>query len=491
MTTPAPELRRLVDRLMNGEAFSRTEMARLEELLEAPDALAYYLSVTSQEGLMPEAIAAAEPPVSTRKSFPAIPARILFQAAAAGAILATGWQIGARRAVPKPAAAAEVSAARITGLMGVDWKEGHEPDLLADGSSAGRLTFQSGLVEVTYASGVRVTLEGPADFTVKDAASGRLDAGKLVASVPKGAEGFRVDYAKGNVVDLGTEFVMDARKDGSLELGVLDGKVDLNLPGENPRRLLVNQAVLHGNDPGEQVRAIPLNRSKFVRRLPARDFRWNLASLSPKTVEFDVTHLIWKASNYRAIFKWINGKDGMTIRDVALYRDGERVASDDHSGKTGTLNNVSENIYQLDLGRDDYRRGRWKIRATLEPLARTPNLVGPVQSEGILQFEEGLASHAGPEDFIGRWCYYHLGNRYVREFHPDGTMTFEINGARVTRNFAGSRWRVENGVLISTLPETSPKNLDERHVLRDARTLIFVSQPYDNAVKLDDEAAGK
>ncbi|BCU78851.1 FecR domain-containing protein [Luteolibacter sp. LG18] len=484
LPSPNPELRQLVDRLMDGETLARTEMARLEELLESPDALAYYLSVTSQEGLMPEAIAGAEPPQAVSRPVRRFPFGIVLQAAAACAIFAIGWRLGHHQPETKavdPAA----PAARITGLMGVEWKSGQEPDLLGRGGSAKRLSFQSGLVEVTYGSGVRVTLEGPADFTVNDATSGKLDAGKLVASVPKGAEGFRVDYAKGNVVDLGTEFAMDARNDGSLELGVLDGKVDLNVPGDAPRRLMVNQAVLHGSDSAEPVQAIPLDREKFVRRLPARDFRWSMDSFDPKQLEIDVTHLIWKGSSYRAIFKWINGKDAIVVRNVGLFCDGELVAKDFHTGSTGELRNVNDNVYRLDLKPADFRRGRWTIRASIDPYARGAGITGPVHSEGILQFEEGMATSAGPSNFIGSWSYYHAGRHYVRSFMPDGTIQLASDNVVTPESFKGSHWTVTDGVLEVDVPGLP--GVVEQHVLRDAKTLIFITNPYDNAVRVEDK----
>jgi len=484
VSPPSPELRRLVDRLMEGEPLARTEMARLEDLLESPEALAYYLSITSQEGLMPEAVAAAETATPGAKRRRILPFRQLIQAVAASVIFFIGWKIGTTGSSTRdqPAPVVESRPARITGLMGVEWNAGEEPDLLSRAATARRLSIRSGLVEVTYASGVRVTLEGPADFTVNDTTSGKLDAGKLVASVPKGAEGFRVDYAKGNVVDLGTEFAMDARNDGAMELGVLDGKVNLNLPGEAPRPLLVNQSIVHGGSGDEPVQAIPFDREKFVRRLPARDFRWDMTSFSPKTLEFDVSHLIWKGSRYRAIFKWIHGQDAIVVRDVALYCDDKLVVGDSHTGSTGILQHVHDNRYQLDLPPQEFRRGRWTIRATIEPMERlSPNITGPVLSQGILQLEEGLVTTANPADFIGKWSYYALGRRYVREFHADGTVSLSVEGQAIPEAFEGSRWTVENGVLRATVPDQAAV---EEHVLRNPDTLIFTSRPYDNATRM-------
>jgi hypothetical protein len=44
--------------------------------------------------------------------------------------------------------------------------------------------------------------------------------------------------------------------------------------------------------------------------------------------------------------------------------------------------------------------------------------------------------------------------------------------------FVGSRWEVRDGVLKVWIPE---RGAYECHVLRDADTLVFTSNPYDNA----------
>jgi hypothetical protein len=201
-----------------------------------------------------------------------------------------------------------------------------------------------------------------------------------------------------------------------------------------------------------------------------------------------VTHLVWKPAKYRTIFKWISGPDAVTIRDVRLLRDGKLVAADDHAGSTGVLRYVSNNIYALDVHPGSYSRGRWTITARIETLSREGgNLADadlPIDSRGILQFEEGLVTGAGPDQFTGRWTYRHMGQSFVREFHPDGSVSLEQNGIKDADSWVNSRWTVENGVLDVSIPK---RRLVERHVLRDAGTLIFTSNPYENAVKIPAE----
>lgn len=482
---PTPELRKLIDRLLAEGGLGRVETSRLEELLKDKDALRYYSEVMSQEAMMAEALAGIEVEEPKLLRFPVKAAA--FAAAAASVVFAVGFFAG--RSADKPAlvTAPKASAVQVTGLMGVEWEKAGAPVLISGGVAAERVAFRSGLVELTYGNGVRVTLEGPADYSVMSPTSGNLANGKLVAYVPPGAEGFSVDYAKGKVVDLGTEFAMDVSADGTTELGVFDGEVELHLPGEKPRPLFQSQAVLHDSTSERALRAIPLDREKFVRRLPARDFRWSVTSASEQEIEFDVTHLIWKPSQYRAIFKWVDGRDAILVSNVELRLNGVPIASDLHEGATGALKLVRDNLYRLNLDSEKFARGRWTLHATVKAYPRLDEMAGytgPVESQGILQFEEGLVSKATEKDFIGRWGYHFLGKHFIREFHPDGSVSLTRDGAPYKDAFVGSTWEMEDGVLKVWIPD---QQAFENHVLRDADTLIFTCNPYDNAGKMREE----
>lgn len=477
--TPKPELRKLIDRLLADGGLGKVETSRLEELLKDRDALRYYTEIMAQESMMVEALEGIE---GTRKTV-RFPVKSLALAAAACVVFGLGFFSGREKAGPPRVVDRNGRHVQVTGLMGVEWGAGGAPEFVAGSVTAERVVFRSGLVELTYASGVRVTLEGPADFSVTNATSGNLADGKLVAYVPPGAEGFTVDYAKGKVVDLGTEFAMDV-KGAKAEVGVFDGEIELHLPGEKPRALFKDQAVIHNGGIEKRLRAVPLDREKFVRRMPARDFRWEMTSPESREVEFDVTHLIWKPSNYRGIFKWMEGHDAIVIRKVELRRDGKPVTGDFHEGVTGNLLLVRDNVFNLDVKPEDFARGRWMLHVTMEAYPRSEDMVEdnlPVASLGLLQFEEGLVSTATAADFVGRWGYYHLGSYYVREFHSDGRLDLFLNGEARPQAFEGLRWEVVDGVLKIGVP--TEKNVYERHVLRDRNTLIFMSNSYGNATR--------
>ena len=135
--------------------------------------------------------------------------------------------------------------AAVTDLIGVEWAEGQTQIKLGDEISPRRLNFVNGTVFLTYKQGVVVAIEGPADLELVAKDHAILHEGQLVAYVPEGAEGFRVSTDAANIVDLGTEFGVTARQDGSSDVIVFDGEVELapkNASQADQRRVVAGLA---------------------------------------------------------------------------------------------------------------------------------------------------------------------------------------------------------------------------------------------------------
>lgn len=138
-----------------------------------------------------------------------------------------------------PDAATEI--ATLTGWHRVDWIGEDRMTIRTDRIRAGqRLAFASGVVEITYDTGAKVVIEGPAEFRVgsdergmmnekekkEQTNSGYLGLGRLVARVAgEDAKGFFVDTSDVRVEDLGTEFGVEVRRDGAADAVVLTGGV--------------------------------------------------------------------------------------------------------------------------------------------------------------------------------------------------------------------------------------------------------------------------
>jgi ferric-dicitrate binding protein FerR (iron transport regulator) len=115
----------------------------------------------------------------------------------------------------------------LTGAKDARWPAAAGPVRPGDRLHRGqRVELAAGFAEITFDSGARVVLEGPAALEIGSAWDTTLQHGTLKASVPAEALGFRIVNAAVEVVDLGTEFSMTADAGGTAEVLVLRGEVE-------------------------------------------------------------------------------------------------------------------------------------------------------------------------------------------------------------------------------------------------------------------------
>lgn len=481
MKTPDRELRRLTDAWHDGTILPEDALCLEKRLLEDAAARDYFFGISAIEGTLP-AVAGKPPTIH------AIPAR----AKPTGFFPTRWWKVAAvflvgascgfflrKESVAETPVAAVTTvsssdAARITGMLGISW---NDPIHLHPPSPDSETRVDAGLVELTFASGTRALIEGPASFQVTDGNSMNLAYGKLVADVPKGAEGFTVAYADGKIVDLGTEFGVEVARDGlSANFGVFRGEIEFH-PLESPgrvARLLENHAVIaeSGN-----VTSVPFVREKFTRKLPSREFAWEVRGKSGETIvwNYDVSHLVWKPDSYRIICKWMRGKNGLHIESAELLLDGRSVDQDIHKGYAFNNTKTILSTYNLTVPEGTWRRGVWTLRLHVKA-----GNGKSADSSGVILMEEGLALNASKKDFLGTWEYLHDGVTYHRTFLEDGTARMTLGGVENPR-FSKGRWKVENGILRMDVVDFKGILLHEEHLLRNSDTLIFTNQPYRDA----------
>lgn len=107
----------------------------------------------------------------------------------------------------------------------------------------GRFTLEAGVAEVTFNSGARVFLEGPAVFDVEQPDRAFLQSGKLTAEVPKPASGFVINTPRVNVVDIGTRFGVDVESNGDTEVHVMQGVVEVSRLTGNGAPMIVEEGL--------------------------------------------------------------------------------------------------------------------------------------------------------------------------------------------------------------------------------------------------------
>ncbi len=175
-----------------------------------------------------------------------------------------------RHAAPAPARPEVV--ARLVRSVAPVWQ--NEDEAPFDGAflrRGQRLSLASGLVEVAFERGARMVLEGPAELRLIASGAVKLESGRLTAHVPHKAAGFAVDCGSVTVIDLGTEFGVDVREAGVVDVLVFEGQVEVaprDAPALARRTLSANESVRFTPRPSGGLLAAelsPQQRAKFVR----------------------------------------------------------------------------------------------------------------------------------------------------------------------------------------------------------------------------------
>jgi hypothetical protein len=126
-----------------------------------------------------------------------------------------------------------------------EWEDTGLPTRAGSPLPPGRLVLKAGYARIEFYNGATVILEGPAEFRLVSRDEGYCARGKLRATVPAQAQGFRIGSPTVDLVDRGTEFGLDVGR--STAVHVFRGKVDLYAPnaapGAEPRELKDGQAV--------------------------------------------------------------------------------------------------------------------------------------------------------------------------------------------------------------------------------------------------------
>jgi len=109
--------------------------------------------------------------------------------------------------------------------------------------SGTRLKALAGLLELQFNHGAKLILEGPFDLELQDSMSVVLHKGRLAATCPKSSHGFSVTTSEGRIVDLGTEFGVDASVTGATEVHVLNGEVQMRATNRTRFSLFEGEAL--------------------------------------------------------------------------------------------------------------------------------------------------------------------------------------------------------------------------------------------------------
>jgi len=121
---------------------------------------------------------------------------------------------------------------KLTDASGMKWANGTAALKLGEEIPPGKLRLESGVIEITFATGAKAAIEGPAQFKLTSNGSMELELGKIATEVPRRAKGFTVTTPTATVIDLGTRFGAIVGNDKSSEVDVFQGRVKLTAADE-------------------------------------------------------------------------------------------------------------------------------------------------------------------------------------------------------------------------------------------------------------------
>lgn len=157
---------------------------------------------------------------------------------------------------------AELPPATLIDLVDAQWEH---PQKFEVGKpiTAGRLRLTSGFARIRMNKGAIVTLEGPTEFRIVSEQETYLNHGRLSATVPFAAKGFRVNTDAMDVVDLGTAFGVESHPEQGTTVAVFSGKVAVGkaeMPSWKP--LLKGQAVKRSSN-GAKIQTVKFDPRAF------------------------------------------------------------------------------------------------------------------------------------------------------------------------------------------------------------------------------------
>ena len=189
-----------------------------------------------------------------------------------------------------------IEVARVKDEINVQW--GESSNNIKPSSSLwtnqGPLSLEEGIITIRYNDGVEVIIEAPAVFEIER--SGLfMEYGRLYSSVSQMGLGFTVKTPTTQFIDHGTEFGIKAYIDGSSELHVVKGMVQLFAGTEgktkNGQMVTQNLAVKYETSSNE-IKDIKIEKKSFVRHINSK------------------TKTIWRGQEQVDLADMIGGGDG-------------------------------------------------------------------------------------------------------------------------------------------------------------------------------------
>ena len=250
----------------------------------------------------------------------------------------------------------ESEIAIISGASGIEFKYGIDGSKVrkGEGLPSGDYTLNSGLLELKYSHGVKVVLEAPITFTLKDDLNLELSQGRITAKVPENVKGFAIKTPTGNIVDQGTAYAVWVDEHSIGQVHVFEG--DLVVTSKNAKKedglhLSGGEATIVSSDMNS-ASSIDLLRDRFVRQLEEPESEYSQIVMENNPVLYfpmqpsengvtlnDISKTGLQGTIHAAIGRplWTAGRIGTCIRFEGPTKKGYAVVKDYPKTTNNTL----------------------------------------------------------------------------------------------------------------------------------------------------------
>jgi hypothetical protein len=166
--------------------------------------------------------------------------------------------------------------ATLTDCMNCRWDEKGRELKRGDDVLNEPQTLLSGFVALKFDDGAEVLVEGPAEFTPLSTEKMLLHGGRVYAHVPNRSIGFTIDTPDSSIVDLGTDFGVEMLTDGSNEIHVFEGKVNLIAGSGNQSKaseIVTRNQARKINSGSAVIKPVEFNEFLFAQKISSKENR--------------------------------------------------------------------------------------------------------------------------------------------------------------------------------------------------------------------------
>jgi hypothetical protein len=210
----------------------------------------------------------------------------------------------------------------------------------------GTFDLQSGLAEVVFYSGARLTIAGPAVFRIVSPFEALFQSGRLTADVPEQASGFRILTPQGNIDDVRAVFGLRVTE-SKTELHVLKGGMLFHSTGDGSHHEL------------NETSGMIAERSRPVRRISAD------ATDFPSIVELQEKSTAAAAHRYD---RWRSSREKLH-RDPSLLVHFDFEGSDPRRWQVSNVSPFKSDPEGAAIVGCRWTEGRWPGKAAIEFLS--------------------------------------------------------------------------------------------------------------------------